>query len=131
MNGTLDKKNKLESELQSVSKKAAKLDTTENKLNVFERPINKLKLEQTNSNRLLEKLQAEKDANTRNHGQRTALVGMLEEQLADLNEKNSDMNAKLEAAKYDLSARDEDIQSLQEQLANAQQAVAEAQNARK
>ena len=35
LNGTLDEKNKLESELQSVSKKAAKLDTTENKPNVL------------------------------------------------------------------------------------------------
>lgn len=131
LNVTLEEKNKLESELQSVSKKAAKLDTTESELNVLRDQINKLKLDQTKSNSLLEKLQVEKEANTRNHGQRTALVGMLEEQLADLNEKNSDMNAKLEAAKYDLSARDEDIQSLQEQLANAQRAVAEAHNARK
>lgn len=131
LNITLDEKNKVESELQSASRKAAKLDLAESELNSLRDQLNKLKLEQTKSNSLLEKLQAEKEANTRNHGQRTALVGMLEEQLADLNEKNSELNAKLEAAKYDLSAREEDIQSLQDALENAQKGMADAQNARK
>ena len=131
LNITLDEKNKVESELQSASRKAAKLDLAESELNSLREQLNKLKLEQTKSNSLLEKLQAEKEANTRNHGQRTALVGMLEEQLADLNEKNSELNAKLEATKYDLSARDEDIQSLQDALENAQKGIADAQNARK
>ncbi|KAI2510559.1 hypothetical protein MHU86_3827 [Fragilaria crotonensis] len=131
LNITLDEKNEVESELQSASRKAAKLDLAESELNSLRDQLNKLKLEQTKSNSLLEKLQAEKEANTRNHGQRTALVGMLEEQLADLNEKNSELNAKLEAAKYDLSAREEDIQSLQDALENAKKGMADAQNARK
>ena len=131
LNITLDEQNILRSELESASKKAAKLDTTESELNSLRDQINKLKLEQTKSNSLLEKLQAEKEANSRNHGQRTALVGMLEEQLADLNDKNSEINAKFEAAKYDLSARDEDMQSLQEQLLNAQKSVTDTQNSRR
>ena len=131
LNVTLDEKNKVESELQSASRKAAKLDLAESELNSLRDQLNKLKLEQTKSDSLLEKLQAEKEANTRNHGQRTALVGMLEEQLADLNEKNSELNAKLEAAKYDLSSRDDEIQGLQDSLENAQKEMADAQNARK
>jgi DNA repair exonuclease SbcCD ATPase subunit len=131
LNVTLDDKSRLESALQIAEKKAGKLEMAETELNALREQINKLKLEQTKSNSLLEKLQAEKEANQRNHGQRTALVGMLEEQLADVNEKNSELNAKLEASKYDLSSREEELRLLQEQLDNALKSAVDAQTARK
>jgi len=123
----LDEKKELESGLQRVSKQAAKLITTESELNSVLDQVNKLKLEQTKSSSLLEKLQAEKETSQRDHGQRTVIVGMLEEQLADLNENNADTNAKLEASKYDLSARDEEIIQLKEQLSNMENSLATSQ----
>jgi len=127
----LDEKKEIETELQRTSKQAAKLNTTENELNLLREQINKLKLEQTKSSSLLEKLQAEKEVNQRDHGQRTAVVGMLEEQLADINDKNAEIVGKLEAANYDLSAKDEEIQELQERLLSMEKSLANAQRAKK
>jgi len=78
--------------------------------------VNKLKLDLTASNGIVSRLQTDKDANERKHGQRTALVGMLEAQVAELNEANEDLKGKFEASKYELSQKDEEIVSVNDQL---------------
>jgi len=131
LSSMLDEKKDLDQRLQQAAKEGAKLLATESELTTLREQVNAFKLEQTKNRSLLEKLQAEKEASEQKHGQRTALAGMLEEQLAELNEKNSDANAKLEAALYDLGSKDEKIQSIQEQLDNAERALADSQNANK
>ena len=128
MSAILDDKKDLENKLEQATKKGAKLQTTETELSSLREQVNFFKLEQTKNRSLLEKLQAEKEASEQKHGQRTALAGMLEEQLAELNDKNADANAKLEVALYDLSSKEEAIHSIQEQLGIAEKALAECQN---
>jgi hypothetical protein len=129
LSAMLDEKKDLDERVQNAMKQEAKLRATESELTSLRDQINTFKLEQTKNRSLLEKLQAEKEASEQKHGQRTALAGMLEEQLAELNEKNADANAKLEAALYDLSAKDEDIEAIKEKLENAEKALADTQNA--
>ena len=107
-------------------KQKAKLASSENEVTDLRQQINKLKLELTKNTQLANRLQSEKEASERNHGQRTALMGMLEQQLAELNEKNSESNAKLEAALYDLSQKGELVQSLEDKLKTTEVALAEA-----
>jgi chromosome segregation ATPase len=89
-----DIKNK-DTVLLSAGKQKVKLESSENEVTALRQQINKLEL--TKNSQLANRLQAEKEANEKNHGQRTALMGMLETQLSEVNEKNSEMNAKLEA----------------------------------
>ena len=96
--------------LQSILKQKAKLKSSESEIAELRQQINKLKLDGTKNSQMVSRLQSEKEASERNHGQRTAMMGMLESQLADVNEKNSETNAKLEAALYDLSQKDEAIE---------------------
>jgi chromosome segregation ATPase len=131
LNAMIDEKKALDKKLQSAAKQESKLKASETELSSLRSQINKLKLEQTKSTGLIEKLQAEKEASERNHGQRTALVGMLESQLSELNEKNTEATVKLETATYDLSQKEEEIQSLREELEKSRRALLEAQNARK
>ena len=128
MSAMLDEKKDLENQLQQATKQGAKLQITESELTFLREQVNTFKLEQTKNRSLLEKLQTEKEASEQKHGQRTALAGMLEEQLADLNDKNADANAKLEAALYDLSSKEEAIHSIQEQLGIAEKALVECHN---
>ncbi len=121
-----DMKQKDEAILLSEKQKA-KLDSTENEVADLRQQINKLKLELTKNTQLANRLQSEKEASERNHGQRTALMGMLEGQLAEVNEKNTEANAKLEAALYDLSQKDEVLQSLEEKLQATEAARLEAE----
>merc|ERR1712151_1330547 len=76
---------------------------------------------------IVSRLQSEKDNNERKHGQRTALVGMLEAQLAELNDAHDEANSKLEAALYDLSERDDNIVSLKDQLERAESQIKDLQ----
>jgi len=117
--------------LQVAMKNESKLKASEVEVADLREQINKLKLELTKTTSLVNRLQAEKDANERNHGQRTALVGMLESQLSELNDKNSEINAKLEAALYDLNQRDETIRSSEEQIRKLELEAAEAHEAAK
>jgi GRIP domain len=102
--------------LLNAEKQKARLASSETEVSELRQQITKLKLELTKNTQLANRLQSEKDASERNHGQRTALMGMLEGQLAEVNEKNSEANAKLEAALYDLSQKDEVVQSLEDKL---------------
>jgi chromosome segregation ATPase len=117
--------------LQQAEKHRLKLNSSENEVTDLRQQINKLKLEGTKNSQLLARLQADKDVNERNHGQRTALMGMLETQLAEMNEKNSDMNAKLEAALYDLRQKDEVVANLEEKIKEMEQKVTEAEKEKK
>jgi len=122
-----DKKD-MEEKLERSSKLLSKYKNAESELNTLRQENNVLKLEQTKANGALTKLKQEQDANEKKHGQRTALVGMLEEQVADLNDSLSDTKAKLEATSYDLSQKDEEIESMQSELEKALTALKEAQN---
>ena len=102
--------------LLNAEKHKARLDSSETEVSELRQQITKMKLELTKNTQLANRLQSEKEASERNHGQRTALMGMLEGQLAEVNEKNSEANAKLEAALYDLSQKDEVVQSLEAKL---------------
>ena len=114
-----------------AEKQKIKLDSSENEVSELRQQINKLKLELTQNSQLANRLQAEKEASERNHGQRTALMGMLETQLAEVNEKNAELNAKLEASLYDLSQKDEILNSLEERMKAMQEKIADAENAKR
>uniref|UniRef100_A0A7R9WNY7 GRIP domain-containing protein n=1 Tax=Craspedostauros australis TaxID=1486917 RepID=A0A7R9WNY7_9STRA len=85
----------------------------------------------TKSTQLVGKLQADKEEEQKNHGQRTALMGMLENELTEVKEENSDLSAKLEANKYDLSKKDDELQALQQQLEATEQQRAASEKAKK
>lgn len=125
---TQDQKFK-DGQLEQASKQEAKLQASEAEVTELRGQINKLKLEMTRNSALVEKLQAEKEANERNHGQRTALVGLLETQLSDMNDKLADVNAKLEASLYDLSQKAEEIQIDNEKINKLEQELVEAKRA--
>jgi DNA repair exonuclease SbcCD ATPase subunit len=131
LNAMADKIRNQDEQLQMAAKKEAKLGTTEAELTTLREQVNKLKLEQTKSSSLISRLQAEKDSSDRKNGQRTALVGMLESQLAELNESNTDATAKLEAAMYDLSQKDDQIQEMKDELEKTKKDLLDAQTARK
>ena len=101
----------MDEKLEQASKQEAKLQASEMEVNDLREQINKLKLDMTKYVTMIEKLQAEKDSNERNFGQRTAIVGMLETQLSEMNDKYSDVCVKLEAATYDLNQKLEMIQN--------------------
>lgn len=113
--------------LEYSAKQQMKLNAADSELNLLREEVNKLKLEQAQSSGLLDRLQTEKEESERKHGQRTALVGMLEAQLSDSNESNNETQAKLEAALYDLSIKDEELQNAKEQVQKSQRLVAQAQ----
>ena len=107
-----EEKKDVEEKLEHSSKLLSKYKNAEYELNILRQENNALKLEQTKTNGVLAKLNQERDANELKHGQRTALVGMLEEQVADLNDSLTETKAKLEAAIYDLSQKDEEIETI-------------------
>jgi len=84
--------------LQIATKQEEKLNSTEAGLIALRNERNSLKLEQAKSNGLVARLQAEKDASERKHGQRTALVGMLEEQVTENKKAADELKGKLNAA---------------------------------
>ena len=90
-----DKKD-MEEALERSTKMLARYKNAESELNILRQENNALKLEQTKTNGALAKLKQEQDASQLKHGQRTALVGMLEEQVADLNDSLNEAKAKLE-----------------------------------
>merc|ERR1712194_797469 len=62
------------------------------------------------------------------HGQRTAIVGMLEEQVADLSDSLGEAKAQFEAASYDLAQKEEEMEVMKQQLDNAETALNGAQS---
>ena len=88
--------------------------------------INRLKLDLTKSTNISNRLQAEKETNERSHGQRTALVGMLETQLSEMNDKHAQANAQLESTLYELSQKKELLQANQEQTARLEASLEES-----
>ncbi|KAL3816306.1 hypothetical protein ACHAXA_011067 [Cyclostephanos tholiformis] len=122
-----DKKD-TEEALERSSKMLSRYKNAETELNGLRQENNALKLEQTKTKSALAKLKQEQDTNQLKHGQRTALVGMLEEQVADLNDSLSEAKAKLEAASYDLSQKGEEIESLRQELETAKGALKEAES---
>ena len=120
-------KRKIESDYELASKQVDKLDATKSELDGARVDLNRFKLELTQSRALLQKLQAEKDSTEKKHGQRTALVGMLEAQLSEANDNRDEVEGKLEAAFYDIKQRDDEISYLKEEVEKSHKAVAEAQ----
>merc|ERR1712238_71984 len=121
-----DIKNK-DTALAEADKQKVRLLTSENEVAELRQQINKLKLEFTKNSQLANRLQSEKEASERNHGQRTAMMGMLESQLSEVNGKNANTNAKLEAALYDLSQKDEIVDSKEEKLKELQALLVKTQ----
>jgi centromeric protein E len=120
-----------EEAVAQAKKQKVKLDSSETEMENMRREMNKLKLELTKTTQLANRLQNEKEASEQNHGQRTAMMGMLENQLAEVNEKNAEANANLEAALYDLSQKDESLTTLEQDLKDAQAALALAEKEKK
>eukprot|EP00980_Cylindrotheca_fusiformis_P004207 scaffold912_cov119-Cylindrotheca_fusiformis.AAC.23 len=120
-----------EEAVSQARKHKAKLDSSEAEMENMRKEMNKLKLELTKTTQLANRLQNEKEASEQNHGQRTAIMGMLENQLAEVNEKNAEANAKLEAALYDLSQKEESMSALERDLEDAKAALALAEKEKK
>ena len=127
LNSISEQKRKLEHEYEEASKRVEKLDASESELGTARLELNRFKLEQTQSRALLQKLQAEKDSTEKKHGQRTALVGMLEAQLSEATDAKDEIEGKLEAAFYDIRQRDDEIAYLKEEVEKSQEAVTQAQ----
>merc|ERR1712216_1116524 len=113
--------------LAEAQKQKVRLALTEKEVAELRQQINKLKLEHTKNSQLVSRLQSEKEASERTHGQRTAMFGMLESQLAEVNEKNYAINAKLKAALYDLSQKDEVVYANEEKLKKLQMSLTKTQ----
>merc|ERR1712238_520752 len=94
LNSVTTEKKGLEADLEKANKGIAKMNKTETELGVIRDELNQLKLDQTKNGSLVSRLNAEKDASERKHGQRTALVDMLEAQLNEINENNAEAQAK-------------------------------------
>lgn len=124
----VEDKRDMEEALERSSKMLSRYKNAESELNGLRQENNALKLEQTKTNSALAKLKQEQDVNQLKHGQRTALVGMLEEQVADLNDSLSEAKAKLEAASYDLSQKVEEIESVRQELVTAERTLKEAES---
>eukprot|EP00804_Cyclotella_cryptica_P005885 CCRYP_000165-RA/>CCRYP_000165-RA protein AED:0.39 eAED:0.39 QI:0/-1/0/1/-1/0/1/0/472 len=118
----------LEEQLERSTKLVNKYKNAESELNSLRQENNALKLEQMKTSGILAKLNQERDDNERKHGQRTALVGMLEEQVADLNDSLSETKAKLEATAYDIQQKDQEIESLRRDLEKAESSLKVAEN---
>ena len=109
-------KKKIEGKLEAALKQVAKLDATEVELEKSREELNRFKLESSQNSALLSRLKADQEAGEKTHGQRTALVGMLETQLSELNDTYSETQAKLEAAIYDISQKDDDLNVAREEV---------------
>lgn len=103
----VEERDKQAERLTTAERQEMKLKAAENEVSELRELTNKLKLDLTKNANLVERLQADKEANERSHGQRTALVGMLEAQLSEAHDRYATTNAKLEAATYDLHRKDE------------------------
>ena len=128
LNTIAAEKNDLQSKMEVASKKVSKLDAAETELGNAREELNRYRLELSQNKALLERLQAEKDSSEKKHGQRTALVGMLEAQLSDLNENNAELQGKFEAAVYDLSQKDDEVKIIREKLEHAESALKQSQH---
>ena len=112
--------------LDFANKQVAKLNASESELGNAREEINRLKLELSQNNSLLERMKAEQDSIEKKHGQRTAVVGMLEQQLQELNDVIAETKAKLGAAEYDLTQKDDDLKAVKEELEQTQSALEES-----
>ncbi|GAX09877.1 hypothetical protein FisN_11Lh142 [Fistulifera solaris] len=128
LNSIVEERNNLAEKLARAEKQESKLKSSESEVSELREQVNMLKLESTKNRNLVERLQSEKEASERSHGQRTALVGLLEKQLADATDNNSELNAKLEAIKYDMSQREETIQQYLENIRNLSLQLEEAES---
>jgi hypothetical protein len=126
LSAVVEEKNEQAGKLKLMFKQESKLKAAETEVTELREQTNKLKLDLTKNTALIERLQAEKESNERNHGQRTALVGMLETQLSEANDKNEDLNAKLEVARYDLSQKDETIRGNEDSVRKLEKDLFEA-----
>jgi len=120
LNCVAEEKKVLQARLNTATKQVTKLNATEMELGVAREEVNRLKLDQAQSSGLLSRLQSEKDSSEKNHGQRTALVGMLEAQVSELNDNVSESRAHLEAARYDLSQKDDELKDMKNELEKAE-----------
>jgi len=130
LNSVAQEKKTLQARLDIATKQVTKLNATETELGVAREEVNRLKLYQAQSSGLLSRLQSEKDASEKNHGQRTALVGMLEAQLSELNDNVSESRANLEAARYDLSQKDDELKDMKNELEKAEKVLSQNQLSR-
>ena len=126
LNTLISENESARTKLDSANKQVAKLDAAETELGSAREEINRLKLELSQNNSLLERMKAEQDSFEKKHGQRTAVVGMLEQQLQELNDVNAETKAKLEAAAYDLTQKDDDLRAMKEELDQTQKALEES-----
>jgi chromosome segregation ATPase len=124
LNSIVEERNNLAEKLARAEKQESKLKSSEGEVSELREQVNMLKLESTKNRNLVQRLQSEKEASERSHGQRTALVGLLEKQLADATDNNSELNAKLEAIRYDMS---QTIQQYMENIRNLQLQLEEAE----
>lgn len=106
-----NQKEEMEEKLEVSSKQVAKLNAMEKEVEKSREELNSFRLELSQKSALLLRLQAEQEASEKTHGQRTAIVGMLETQISELNEANTELQAKLEVAIYDLRQKDDDLQN--------------------
>ena len=124
--GTLqDQRLDLEDRVCDAARKENKLSVTEAELSALREEVNQLKLTESKSSSLVTRLQSEKEASERKHGQQTALIGMLETQLGELNESSSEIRAQLEAAVYDSGQKDETIVAIRGQLEKSEKSLAQ------
>ena len=70
--------------LETVTKQAGKSDASETELGYAREELNRFKLQLSQNNALVQKLESEKDSSEKKHGQSTALVGMVEAQLLQI-----------------------------------------------
>jgi chromosome segregation ATPase len=123
-------KQEYESRQEQLNKQLTKLTMAESELTIVRDELNRWKLEHAKTSGMLNRLQTEKDASERKHGQSTALVGMLESQLAETSEKLSLSQARLEETLYIVGQKDDEIRSLRVNLEKLEENLSQLQSSR-
>mmetsp|Transcript_3213 Transcript_3213/g.5047 ORF Transcript_3213/g.5047 Transcript_3213/m.5047 type:complete len:1807 (-) Transcript_3213:521-5941(-) len=86
-----------------------------------------VKAEQATLESVIARMKSEREATERRHGQRTALVGMLEAQLAEIKEEAYETKRNLDEAMSNLDEKTQDFLMLEKQLEEAKATAVKAQ----
>jgi len=108
----------------------SKLTSSASDLALARNEISTLKSDQATLENTLARFKSERDASERRHGQRTALVGMLEAQLNEQKEENTQTKSKVDELLSCIDQKEQDILQLEKELETAKAGLHEAKQSK-
>ena len=108
----------------------SKLTSSASDLALARNEISTLKSDQATLENTLARFKTERDASERRHGQRTALVGMLEAQLNEQKEENTQTKSKVDELLSCIDQKEQDILQLEKELETAKAGLHEAKQSK-